>query len=156
MPRPLARLAMRAVEGRPLPDARLLHPLPANPALRARAAIDEILELERTRRAVGSDVIAQRAAALGDRGPEDVTNRVDQPCEPGLRQPIGRCRWPYRRGEQRLVRVDVAYPRDDAIVHQYDLDRRSPVTRRTPQVVRVERRLERFGAQRIEQRMPGA
>jgi hypothetical protein len=57
------------------------------------------------------------------------------------------------RAKQRFVRVDVPHAADDVIIHQRELDRRAARARRSPQVGGVERRIERLGAKRIQQRL---
>src|SRR5512133_1518353 len=74
----LARLTVRAMERRPLPDPRLADPMAADSARLARAAIDVVVELEITGSTVGADVVAQRAAAFRDRGVEHQADGVDE------------------------------------------------------------------------------
>jgi hypothetical protein len=60
---------------------------------------------------------------------------------------------PDAGAEQRLVRVDVAHPDDQLVVHQRELDRDAPAARAAVQQVRVEGRRERLGAERRDQRV---
>ena len=82
-------LAVRAMERRARADARLPYRRAADATRLSRATVDEILELEIAGRAVGADVVAQRAAALRDGGLQHVAGRCDEPAKARLRQTVG-------------------------------------------------------------------
>src|SRR5690349_14728722 len=148
-----AWLAMRAMERRALADPRLADRMAADAARQARPPIDEIAELKVAGGAVRADVIAQRAATLGDRRIENEPNGVDELRKSWLRQPTGSDGRSNTRAKQRLVGVDVSHTSDDVIVHQRELDRRASFARDAPQVIGIECWIERLGPERVEKRM---
>ena len=149
----VSALAAGAIRGRAAPLADRFYCGAANPARQPFAPIDEVVELE----------IARLAAAVR-RNREASTRlwRSRRRAFPGPRRAAARSaaatggprgdRRPDAGAEQRFVRVDVAHAGDEAVVHQRELDGRLPPPRRRPQIARIARRVERFGAERGEQR----
>src|SRR5690348_473708 len=146
-------LAARAVEGSALPLPDVPDGCAGDAARIAFAAVHVIVELEVPRLARRIDVVAQRAAALGDGFGEHVAHRVDEAREARLRKPAGGHGGPDAGTEQRFVGVDVADADDEVIVHERLLDRDAAPARDAPQVIRIECRIERLGAQVPQQWM---
>ena len=102
---------------------------------------------------IAVDVIAKRAATLGDGVGQRIPDRLDQAREPGPRNAVGGARRADSRAKQRLVGVDIAHTDDEPIVHQRELDRRAPVARSAIEIVGVERVVERLRSEGSEQRV---
>src|SRR5437016_3041471 len=110
-------LAAGTVRGRPPALPHRFYCSAADPARQAFAAVDRVVELEIAGLAAAVDVIAKRRSSLGDGVLERLADGVDQPGEPGSRQAMrGRCR-PDPRAKERLVCIDVANTREQAVVH---------------------------------------
>src|SRR5687767_1768448 len=107
--------------------ARLPFPAVDPPLLR------EIAELSRRPR-----IIAKRRAPRLDGGEKNGLDRLDQPLEPGPRDPAPGPRRRDPRHVQSLADVDVAEPRDDALVEQQRLDRRRAAGQRLEQIEAAE------------------
>src|SRR4029450_7972060 len=150
VPRPSPRrssLALRAIERRPGAQPALPDPGPAHPAGLAFARVNEVVELKIAGLAARIHVIAQRASALRDSLGEYRAPSVDQPREPRARNAVGPDHRPDACPEQRLVRVDVADPDDESVVHERELDCRRAAAGGAPEIRSVERRIERLGAE---------
>ena len=86
------------------------------------------------------DIVAQRAAPLGDRVGERRAHLVDEPLEARLADPVRGAGGPDAGPEQRFVRIDVPDADDDMVVHQRELDGRGARPERAVEVGGVELR----------------
>src|SRR5580704_10224858 len=96
----------------------------------ALAVVDGEIVLEIAELAIGADVIPQRRAAGSDCRLEDRPDRLGKPVGTGERFSFSvgeRARRPVRRQTgmpERLTDIDVAQAGNQALVHQYRLQRR--------------------------------
>ena len=125
----------------------------------ALAVVDPEIVLEIAERAVGAAMIAQRRAAGLDRVVEHRLDGVDQRARRARSARRDGRRWwrlALRRQQcamQRLADIDVAEPRDDALIEQRRLQAGVLAGARLRQHGGVERVAERLGAERAQQRL---
>ena len=124
---------------------------------RALAVIDPETMLEIAKRPVGLPMVAQRRAARRERRPQHLADRARQAGEAGGRLSRGRdetARGGERRDArpmQRLADIDIAEPRDQPLIEKQRLHRRLPPPKGLREKRRVERLLQRFDAEPLEE-----
>ncbi len=125
----------------------------ANAARLAAALVDVELLAEVARIALCVHVVAQRRAAHLDGHLQNGLHRPREACHflrlQAARLPLG----PDARAKQRLARVDVPHAHHERAVHQQLLDRDFALARDAPEVVRVERIVQRLGRQMRQERV---
>ena len=144
-------LAPRAEMGRSRPDD---DPLDRPAAARARlaGALVDLQVLLHRAIAVGRGVVVDRASAPHDRLGQDPPDLVVQMPLVRRAQRAGRPERVESGRPQRLVGVDVADPGDERLVEQERLEPARPLAQPASEVADRERRVERLGPERREDR----
>ncbi|CAN0623584.1 protein of unknown function [Burkholderia multivorans] len=149
----ISTLAGRTIVGGTLALHDLSDRRAAYAARHARAIVDEIFLLEIAAFAVAADEIAQRAAALVDRGRKRRAHRVGEPLVTRQRHFSGGRGRADARAKEALGRIDIADTDDDVAGEQRLLHRDRAPARARMQERAGERRRERLDAEAREQRM---
>src|SRR3990172_6516909 len=122
----MRRLTMRAVPGTPAADSCFRDRAATAGARLARAPVDPELLLHRASRAVRRRVVAEGRPLAVDAGTERRPDRAVEPGDLVGSQSRSRAQRAEPGAPERLVRVDVPEPCDDALVEEHGFERGSP------------------------------